>query len=243
MKITKRKANDLYNDCYVAIIDILGFKKLVETKNSKYIHNLFNEFFASYNIEYKKNNESILWVSNDIVKMIVSSDTICLYIASSEEDALGKLIAACAYFQVRMMRLQDPILTRGAIVKDNLFADEDIFFGPGINKAYLLEEKTAITPRIILTKSLINDCQASSTDNCKEYINTYTYEDTDKFYCIDSVFLFYGLNHGQIVWSKFVKHINNVIDSETDTSIRQKHIYVDYQIKRSIEKYKKKKQN
>lgn len=30
MKITKRKANDLYNDCYVAIIDILGFKKLVD---------------------------------------------------------------------------------------------------------------------------------------------------------------------------------------------------------------------
>lgn len=242
MKITKRKANGLYSDCYVAIIDILGFKKLVETKSSKYIHGIFDAFFAKYNYEYKKNNKSILRVSNDTVKMIVSSDTICLYIASSEEDALGKLIAACAYFQVRMMRLEHPILTRGAIVKDKLFADKNIFFGPGINKAYLLEEKTAITPRIILTKSLINDCQAYSTDICKEYINTYTYEDTDKFYCIDSVYAFYCLNGRQIAWSKFVKYINNVIDSETDTSVRQKHIYVNYQIKRSIEKYKEKKQ-
>lgn len=65
------------------------------------------------------------------------------------------LIATCNYFQVRLARQDKPIIIRGAIVRGNLYAENDVVFGQGFVDAYLMQEETAKYPRIIMTKVLI----------------------------------------------------------------------------------------
>ena len=212
-----------YSDCYIAFVDLLGFKRLVNYISCEEIACIFDEINTDYRITI--NGTDAPWVSPANVKMKVMSDTICLYIESSETDALAKIIAACAYFQVRLMRLKDPILSRGAIVRNKMYAKDDITFGPGVIRAYYLEEKIAGSPRIILDNALYEKNYSELSAQGKEYIDTYTYEDYD-YRCIDSLFLFYGLCHEKAEWKNFAISTTNIANKENDDNVRNKHKYI-----------------
>ena len=55
------------------------------------------------------------------IKMKVMSDSICFYVDAGKSNALDGLIVACAYFQEQLLKLPDPILTRGSIVRGDIF--------------------------------------------------------------------------------------------------------------------------
>ena len=71
------------------------------------------------------------------------SDSICMYIDATAPDALICLIMACSIFQANLLKREVPVLVRGAIVVGDIYAKEDTTFGPGMTKAYLLEENSA----------------------------------------------------------------------------------------------------
>ena len=212
-----------YTSCYIAFIDLLGFKKYVESHSCDEIAFLFDEINTDYNITVKDNKTP--WVSPEIVKMKVMSDTICLYTDASQSDALAKIVAACAYFQVRLLRMQTPILSRGAIVRDNIYTNIDITFGPGVTRAYLLEEQLAVTPRIILENGLKESCYSTLTNQGKDYLDTYLYEDYD-YLCVDSLFLFYGLCHEKDSWKDFAKYVITTIDKTSNDNVLNKYKYL-----------------
>lgn len=222
-----------YTDCYIAFIDLLGFKNIVENTKCDEIASLFDEMFTDYLITY--GDDKTPWVSPEIVKMKVMSDTICFYVDASKTDAFAKIIAACAYFQVRLMRLSKPILSRGAIVRDKIYNNSDITFGPGVNRAYLLEEKLAVNPRIIIDDSLRDMSVHKLTAQGKEYVNTYTYKDYD-YLCVDSLFLLYGLSGKTGSWNGFVEYINNGLNDEKAERIHNKFKYVHSKIPDVISK-------
>lgn len=223
-----------YKDCYIAFIDLLGFKNIVKSYTCDEICQLYEKIVEEYTITVTTSGTPLFDHSKLSIKIM--SDTICFYIESSIDNSLAGLIAICNYFQVRLMRLSEPILTRGAIVRDRIYAEGDITFGPGVVKAYLLEEKVAKYPRIILTKSVIDSC-GNQDKYGNDYIKEFTYRDSDCFYVLDSLFMFYGLNHEQSEWKRFALYVKNMLDTEHDLSIREKYVYLENSINRAIKKY------
>lgn len=125
--------------------------------------------------------------------------------------------------------MTQPILVRGAIVKGDIYANNDIMFGTGLTNAYLLEEKNAKVPRIIITKETIDTCVAD--ESSKTYMQGFLLRDFDGFYYVDSFVMFYvwGKNDGSYL--RFCNHIQNILDSTTDESIRNKYLYLESKIK------------
>ena len=223
-----------YKECYIAFLDLLGFKDLIgnEETSCEYIAKLFDRIEEESIITTKENRP--LTDFNKLKKKIMS-DSICLYVESSVNNSLAGLVAACNHLQVRMLCREKPILIRGAIIKGKIYAEGDITFGPGVSEAYLLEEKTAKYPRIILTKSLIDEWETHDSHG-KEVVETYTYRDFDAFYATDYLLLFYYWYRGKIAWENFEKVIKDKLDKETNPSIREKYLYIERDIPRVIHK-------
>lgn len=76
-------------------------------------------------------------------------------------------------FQVSLAELADPVILRGGIVRGNLYAKGDITFGSGLTAAYLLEEKSAKFPRIIMTGELVEKALGETDPKCKRIIERF----------------------------------------------------------------------
>lgn len=226
-----------YKECYIAFLDLLGFKSLIEDVETtcEDIAKVFDEIDKEYPVSINEEDRPLMDFSE--LKKKIMSDTICLYVDSSVDNSLAGLIATCDYLQVRLSRRNPPILLRGAIIKGKIYAKGDITFGPGVSKAYLLEEKTAKYPRIILTKNLIDEWKTHDFYG-DDYVHTYTFRDFDAFYAVDYLYLFYGLDHSKMTWKRFARFVYDILDKETDLSIREKYLYLDQNIPRAINKYK-----
>lgn len=226
-----------YTECYIAFLDLLGFKALIEDKETTCddIAKVFDEIDKECPVYINEEDRPLMDFS--LLKKKIMSDTICLYIDSSVTNSLAGLIATCDYLQVRLSRFETPILLRGAIIKGKIYAEKDTTFGPGVSKAYLLEEKTAKYPRIVLTKNLIDEWETHDFYG-KDYVDTYTFRDFDAFYTVDYLYLFYGLDHSKKTWKNFARYVYDKLDKETNFSIREKYLYIEQNIPRAIDKYK-----
>ncbi len=225
-----------YEDCYIAFIDLLGFKELVKKEKCETIASYFDKITEEYIIE-NQNSGSVLVDFDSIIKRKIMSDTICLYVDASKKNSLASIVAACSYFQVKMLRMSEPVLTRGSIVRGNIFNNEDVTFGEGVSEAYLLEENVAKNPRIIIKKAVIDN--SDNDKEGKEYIETYVYDDGDGFYTLDYLLLFCGLDKAGNMWNKFSNYVRKTIDSCTDTSILKKYLYIEKSIERAKIRYDK----
>jgi hypothetical protein len=115
------------NDCYVAFIDILGFKNLVKEMPIDDIVNMFHR------IDYSNKNTGIYHNTNNELKDVVDrrelhykimSDSVVIYIDANVEDAFQGLILYCSFFQSNLLTCIDrPILCRGGISRGELYVD------------------------------------------------------------------------------------------------------------------------
>lgn len=213
-----------YVNCYIAFLDILGFKKMIETMPCSEIYEIYSKRM--------KNRLSRIYLGRELcfemsdIKMKVMSDSICFHIDSSKPNALIGLIIACQYFQEQLLQLENPILTRGAIVKGDIFAEADITYGPGFVKAYLMEENNAKYPRIIITKETMDSAKENTTANMERFIHQCTFADFDAFYVIDYWEALSGFDTDNVYCPRLFSHINHILDTTTDTSIREKYLYM-----------------
>ena len=225
-----------YSDCYIAYLDLLGFKVIVSSKSCEDIAKLFDEIQERYIVAVESSKKVLMDYRR--LKIKIMSDSICLYVDSSVRNALPGLVAFCNHFQQRLLRLEEPVLTRGAIVKGDLYAekDKDIMFGKGFVQAYLMEEKTAVFPRVIFTRSLIDECETID-EYGRDYLQKFTFSDEDAFVSIDYLYLFYGLRHEHDDWKSFVRFVQKELNGEMDSRIREKYIYIKRNIERVRTKY------
>lgn len=213
-----------YMNCYIAFIDILGFKKMIGTM-------LCSEIYEIYAKRMKK-PLSRIYLGHELcfdmsdIKMKVMSDSICFFVDSSKTNALIGLVLICQSFQEQLLQLQEPILTRGSIVRGDLFAENDIIYGPGFVKAYLMEENNAKYPRIIMTKDTIDSAKENTANNMTGIISQCVFSDFDAFYVVDYWELLEGLDTEDIHCSQLLAHINHILDTTTDNSIREKYLYM-----------------
>lgn len=216
-----------YRDYYIAFIDILGFKKLIREKSCDEICSIYDSIrqFRTLHREDKKDKEtlSIPIVPKEDVHIRIMSDSVCIYIPSDLKDSLFLLAFMCADFQHRMLELKPPILLRGAITKGKLFFNGDIIFGPGFVDAYLMEEKNASVPRIIINKAIIDEYK--SLGNI--FPDNMAFRDYDAFFSLEYISLFGSYKAHKEKYHALYQYILGILGSTTDESVRSKFLYLE----------------
>ena len=211
-----------YEECYIAHLDILGFKQLITNNSScEKIAEIFDEINTQYDIT---ENKQVL-VPHDSMRYKVMSDSIVIFISASIPDALAALIHTCAYFQVRMLRFSPPVLIRGAIVKGKIYSEGDVLFGQGLIDAYLIQENYVKYPRVILPMELIDTL--SDSQCIKDlFVIGLLFKDYDYVYCIDYLKMFYGFSHPKGTDKELALHISIMLNKCFDESVREKYLYL-----------------
>lgn len=214
-----------YKDYYVAFIDILGFKKIVDGEDCNKISQIFNTLANAKLLDAIKFPVNSLNIPLEDVKRYIMSDSIVFYIESKRKNSLRALLIQCQWLSFCLMKNNPPIFVRGGISKGGFYRgtrNKSIVFGPALTSAFLLENNCAHTPRIIMLKETFDQGVQNDIDDERE-LNIITYCDCDEYRCVDTLeYLKHDLNSYVSVQT----YIQNVLDTEPDESIRQKFLYL-----------------
>jgi len=158
-----------YTNCFVAFLDILGFKELVLSKNKEKKRKL-EKYFSTIkeiteDLELKKYEQNL--------KSITISDSIILSVpfGKNVNQSLSQLRHLCVTVGKIQYRLAlDDIWLRGAISCGDAFFENNQVVGPAYTKAFLLEE-TSKYPRVILDPEIIEKLEIETAKNLIDYVN------------------------------------------------------------------------
>lgn len=177
----------IYENRLVAFIDILGFKEMIYSSESRI--DIGNTIKTA--MKYFKKWESpdrwglkLIEIEEDAQKKCMSdfeiyqktvctcfSDSIVISIKVNENkinEAFSTMIANLADMGNYLMK--NGVLIRGAITIGNLHHDRNgVIYGSGLIEAYELESNMANVPRIILSKKLINSLNYPLTSKHDRY--------------------------------------------------------------------------
>lgn len=213
-----------YTECYTAFIDILGFKKMIYRKSFQQILDIYQNFKNGIRTIYSNGTE--IKAAKE-VKFKVMSDSICFYIEANKPNALFCLMSCCAFFQAKLLSLSPPVLVRGGITAGKLYVDGDRVFGPALVEAYLLEDKCAKDPRIIIRKKTLEQGLYTTDERLLKTCNSIALEDFDSFYWLNfSAFLYSKHEDRDILYKRLRETVNQKLSEEIDESIRHKYLYL-----------------
>lgn len=223
-----------YFQCYVAFLDILGFKDLVNNpeRSCGDIFNIY-KYLCQYNDMFFMFLRDELEDMKNRIKMKIMSDSICIYVEATAPNALWELVSFCTTFQYNLLLIDPCTFIRGGITYGDLYAKDDILFGPALTEAYLLEENNAKVPRIIMCKSTLDRGRATAGEPFQKSLDSWVFRDDDAFYTLDYFALL-----GEMVLPQINMIISNWLDTTTNESIRKKYLYVEKQIRRHLKEKK-----
>lgn len=138
-----------YEQRIVAFIDILGFESFV-TRADKDISAQAKIIQALRKIKGMSTNADGQGGSG--LRAQNFSDSIILS-ANNTPDGFWHLVLEVNSLSWNL--LSEGILIRGAITVGNIYHDDDIVFGKGVNEAYRLETNIARVPRIMLSQTAV----------------------------------------------------------------------------------------
>ena len=219
-----------YTPCYIAFLDILGFKEKIKHSTCKEMLAVFDNMKNSITAGYigDENGKAAAISAFKKIRTKVMSDSICFYIEQSVPDALFALVACCSFFQCKLLKMDSPLLVRGGIVAGELYANGDKTFGTGLTDAYLLEEKSANLPRIIMTSKTLELGKSNvSRPILAKRIEEMLYSDFDEFLVVNYYKTLKNIfaNDNNSV-DKILEYIDEKLSDERECSIREKYLYV-----------------
>lgn len=161
-----------YQDSYVAFIDVLGFKSLVNSQKDEDKDKL-ESYLGIVNeaVTYLKKIPS----KNNIGSIIIS-DSIILSVpqAQRNEKNIDRLRHLCVAVGIIQLHLSlKNIWVRGAISsgKAHFDSSDNQIIGPAYIKSYLLEKELAKYPRVILDSKIIDELGFTSAAKFIAIIN------------------------------------------------------------------------
>lgn len=147
-----------YQSCFVAYLDILGFKsKVMDGRKSEALRTTLVEalkFCGAFDSGGKKVSGGGEEQRTIDFRSRSFSDSIVFFIREKPRD-LSQLLFVVRYLQDKLWENQ--ICLRGAITIGDMHwpdIDDCVTVGPALIKAFRLESKVAIYPRIIISKDL-----------------------------------------------------------------------------------------
>ncbi|WP_131795058.1 hypothetical protein [Fluoribacter gormanii] len=131
----------IYRKTYVAFIDILGYKSIMDKSGQDAPDNIYKPlFYALADLKSSKKH----------IKVTVFSDSIIIEGGDDHPTTFWSIAHDLMTFQFRL--LQKKILVRGGVSFGDHFSKEGIVVSPALIEAYNLEQK-ANFPRIIISPS------------------------------------------------------------------------------------------
>jgi len=181
-----KKALPMYEERIVLLLDILGFREMIESSAEKTeeidkIKKAILTIREVFDIAQTTHERTITQFSDSIVvSFLISEKGEVAFLLSKTHKLIKTLIA-------------QEIMCRGAITKGNMIHDENFMFGPAFIEAYSLEIKVANYPRIILIDESIIEIgveyhgyhPADDPSYEKSEINSFITKDFDGFYFVD----------------------------------------------------------
>ena len=138
------------NERVVAFVDILGFESLVRNlENDERLHRRLQ--YALQGIKRLKISSLSENTAQKDLEVSFFSDCVAI---SAEPDNYHGVIWTAIHLQSSLLVLG--ILTRGGISKGKLVHEDDILYGEGMIKAYKLESKAAMYPRILIDGCILD---------------------------------------------------------------------------------------
>lgn len=132
-----------YISCYVAYIDILGFKNLIKKLDPNTIYSTVTDLLQSSKIFCGiSNNSNMENKSISPLRLALISDALLLFTADDSEKSFKILTNSLATI-IQKGIYQPPFLLRGAIAKGDFYFDIEaqIYFGPTLIECIEWEEK------------------------------------------------------------------------------------------------------
>lgn len=140
-----------YEERIVAFLDILGFRALVaklpsDSSLHQQLHGALTEI---------KSMKSFAGASDTAQKDLEASVFSDSIVISGTPDQLFTVIWTCVGLQSRLLAFG--VLTRGGIARGRTHHKEDLLYGEGMIKAYDLESKAAVYPRVLIDPALVTE--------------------------------------------------------------------------------------
>jgi len=209
-----------YDKRLIAFLDILGFGKIIKksannAKNVAKIHDLLHDAakHASLPRDYSFKHLKI-----DINKYVTRnfSDTVTISCPFESFDYLNFMVGWVEIFQHLMWERHSAFL-RGAIVYGKLYDSKDMIFGPALIRAYALEKKKAVWPRVIIHKSVTT--QLSPERIKKSLCENFRQDDNGLFYVdyLRDLFHIYHVRKSKLLLKK--KNENTPMTTESPDPI------------------------
>lgn len=152
---------------YVAFIDILGFKSIVEEeKLNQFDKGLLKNLYDCHI------NCGKIFKEFDI-DLVQFSDSIVISKPFSKDSFEGFVEAVASY---QILLLKNGFLCRGGIALNKHYSKSGFIFSPALIEAYKVESEKAIYPRIVISEDLIDFLYPSKEIPkylCREYDGLY----------------------------------------------------------------------
>ena len=154
------KSKIKYEECIIAFVDIMGFKKLVDDSvGDPYQYERIKDALRIFR-NLKKEKEDTRYDKN--IKVTTFSDSLVISYPANYIGGLFYIIMDLIYLQFNFAQLG--IIIRGGITIGKLRHVREEIFGPAMNKAYLLESQKAVYPRIVIEEETICNALISTHD-------------------------------------------------------------------------------
>lgn len=174
--IEKLNEPNEYQECYVAFLDMLGFKDLCTTEqfDCARIKALFNDaelVVLKYNSTFGK-----ITIPQEVIdnsNIMIMSDSIVLSAPCTRSGILN-LLYQCSFIQ--NMLLNWGVLLRGGLTKGKFFQYKNLMFGPALVEAYTIETE-AQYPRVVVSDSIITELKTNGffeKGNIQKYLSINT---------------------------------------------------------------------
>jgi hypothetical protein len=168
-------ADDAYPVRYVAFLDIIGFRELINRLNADPTQLEFTRSLM-HNIHQPNHTSWDAFFTGSDLKAESISDAVALS-SSPTRQGLIHMFAAIELLSIKLLRAG--IFLRGAVVKDRLFHDDEMVFGEGLVRAYHYESTVARYPRIMVPRELRADIKGYIDEGFKEFFGGQVRQSTD----------------------------------------------------------------
>ena len=236
----------LYEDRVVVFIDILGFKKLIEssidkagneipeeTKKIKYLLNLFSKIFEEH-------------PDMETTKQVTQfSDSIVVSFHYTEPSQVFYTLLDILHLHLELINLG--YVVRGSVCFGKLHHTSTLVFGPGIVKAYEFETQSAIFPRIVIEPKVFEvgeqyAISGHTKETEREHLNGLAIKDFDGHYFVDYFENAQGeLDDPNLQWPDYLNSLRSIIEGglkATNPSVRNKFLWMKEKFNLLIPKHK-----
>jgi len=158
--------------CYVAYLDILGYKERVRDAVEKHVE--AEEISKIGDAINEVRNACEEWVFDSSIQ--VFSDCVLLSVPESENSCFGILYLAA--HAIGRLAYRD-FWVRGAVVRGFHYDQDGILFSPALIAAHRMEREDAFHPRVLVHPEVVRQCQEQALEEAERQMVGCIWPDND----------------------------------------------------------------